>query len=157
MNSKSMVTILAVTYGSIGILPLFLGDSSIIMRILTMILIWSIVASCWDLIMGYAGIFSFGQVAFYVIGAYSSAILSVSLNVPPIVSIFAAGIITAVIGVIIGVLVIVWMSLSGQWTGRLEPLRCPLHSFMTVVIGTLTILLVGLLASRIPSRKAPTA
>ena len=91
MNSKSMVTILAVTYGFIGILPLFLGDSSILMRILTMILIWSIVASCWDLIMGYAGIFSFGQVAFYVIGAYSSAILSVSLNIPPILSILQIG------------------------------------------------------------------
>ncbi|MCK4767236.1 MAG: branched-chain amino acid ABC transporter permease [Desulfobacula sp.] len=102
MNTKSMVTILAVTYGFLGILPLFLGDSSIYMRILTMILIWSVVASCWDLIMGYAGIFSFGQVAFYVIGAYSSAILSVSLNVPPIVSIFMAGLITAIIGVIIG-------------------------------------------------------
>ena len=102
MKAKSMITILAVTYGFIGILPLFLGDSSILMRILTMILIWSVVASCWDLIMGYAGIFSFGQVAFYVIGAYSSAILSVSLNVPPIAAIFMAGIITAIIGVIIG-------------------------------------------------------
>ena len=97
-----MVTILAVTYGFIGILPVFVGDSSIIMRILTMILIWSVVASCWDLIMGYAGIFSFGQVAFYVIGAYSSAILSVSLNVPPVVAILMAGIITAMIGVLVG-------------------------------------------------------
>jgi len=102
MNSKSMVTILAVTYGLIGVLPLFVGDSSLMMRILTMILIWSVVASCWDLIMGFAGIFSFGQVAFYVIGAYSSAILSVSLGMPPVVSIFAAGLITAIIGVLIG-------------------------------------------------------
>ena len=97
-----MVAILAVTYGFIGILPVFVGGSSIMMRILTMILIWSVVASCWDLIMGYAGIFSFGQVAFYVIGAYSSAILSVSLNVPPVVAILLAGIITAVIGVLVG-------------------------------------------------------
>jgi len=102
MKAKSMIKILAVTYGLIGILPVFVSDSSIMMRILTMILIWSVVASCWDLIMGYAGIFSFGQVAFYVIGAYSSAILSVSLNVPPIAAIFMAGIITAMIGVLVG-------------------------------------------------------
>lgn len=102
MNLKSMVTILAVTYGLIGILPLFVGDSSIIMRILTMILIWSIVASCWDVIMGFAGIFSFGQVAFFAIGAYSSAILSVSLNVPPVVAMLMAGIITAMVGVLVG-------------------------------------------------------
>ena len=102
MNLKSMVTILAVTYGLIGIMPLFVGDSVIIMRILTMILIWSIVASCWDVIMGFAGIFSFGQVAFFVIGAYSSAILSVSLNVPPVVAMLMAGIITAMVGVLVG-------------------------------------------------------
>jgi len=103
MNAKSMIKILAITYGLIGILPIFVSDSSIMMRILTMILIWSVVASCWDLIMGYAGIFSFGQVAFYVIGAYSSAILSVSLNVPPVFAVFAAGIITAIIGVLVGI------------------------------------------------------
>ena len=102
MQAKSMIKILAVIYGIIGILPIFVSDSSIMMRILTMILIWSVVASCWDLIMGYAGIFSFGQVAFYVIGAYSSAILSVSLNVPPVVAVLMAGIITAIIGVLVG-------------------------------------------------------
>ena len=98
-----MLKILAFTYGLIGILPIFVSDSSIMMRILTMILIWSVVASCWALIMGYAGIFSFGQVAFYVIGAYSSAILSVSLNVPPMIAIFMAGVITAIIGVLVGI------------------------------------------------------
>ena len=97
-----MVTILAVTYGLIGIMPFFVGDSVIIMRILTMVLIWSIVASCWDVIMGFAGIFSFGQVAFFVVGAYSSAILSVSLNVPPVAAMLMAGIITAMVGVLVG-------------------------------------------------------
>lgn len=102
MTAKSMIKILAITYGIIGILPIFVSDNSIMMRILTMILIWSVVASCWDLIMGYAGIFSFGQVAFYVIGAYASAILSVSLNVPPVAAVLMAGIITAMIGVLVG-------------------------------------------------------
>jgi len=102
MSAKNMVKILAVIYGLIGILPIFVSDSSIMMRLLTMILIWSIVASCWDLIMGYAGIFSFGMVAFYVIGAYSSAILSVSLNVPPVFAVFMAGAITAIIGALVG-------------------------------------------------------
>ena len=47
------------------------------MNILIMCLIWAVVASCWDVIMGFAGIFSFGQVAFFVIGAYCSGILSI--------------------------------------------------------------------------------
>jgi len=72
------------------------------MNILIMILIWAVVASCWDVIMGFAGIFSFGQVAFYVIGAYASAILSVSLDIPPVFAIIMAGVITGVLGVIVG-------------------------------------------------------
>jgi solute:Na+ symporter, SSS family len=55
----------------------------------------------------------------------------------------------AVIGVILGVLVIVWMTFSPAWTGPLARYRSPFHSFLVVVGGTLTILLVGLLLSRI--------
>lgn len=97
-----MVLILGGFYCVMGILPLFFANTAHIMNILIMILIWAVVASCWDVIMGFAGIFSFGQVAFYVIGAYASAILSVSLNIPPIFSIIMAGVITGVLGVIVG-------------------------------------------------------
>jgi branched-chain amino acid transport system permease protein len=85
-----------------GILPLFFANTAHIMNILIMILIWAVVASCWDVIMGFAGIFSFGQVAFYVIGAYASAILSVSLDIPPVFAIIMAGVITGVLGVFVG-------------------------------------------------------
>ena len=49
-------------------------------------------------------------------------------------------------GVTIGILIILWMSLSptGAWPDSLSGLRSPLHSFMVTVVGTLTILLVGL-------------
>jgi len=85
-----------------GIMPLFFGGTDYIMNILIMILIWAVVASCWDVIMGFAGIFSFGQVAFYVVGAYASAILSVSLDIPPVFSIMMAGVITGLFGVLVG-------------------------------------------------------
>ena len=97
-----MVLILGGFYCVMGILPLFFANTAHIMNILIMILIWAVVASCWDVIMGFAGIFSFGQVAFYVIGAYASAILSVSLDIPPVFAIIMAGVITGVLGVIVG-------------------------------------------------------
>jgi branched-chain amino acid transport system permease protein len=102
MSLKRMILILSLFYCVMGILPLFFGGTDYIMNILIMILIWAVVASCWDVIMGFAGIFSFGQVAFYVIGAYASAILSVSLDVPPVFSIIMAGIITGLFGVLVG-------------------------------------------------------
>jgi len=96
-----MLAILAGFYLIMGVVPLFTGSPDH-MNILIMILIWGVVASCWDVIMGFAGILSFGQVAFYVIGAYSSAILSVSHGVPPVLSIVLAGCITGICGVIVG-------------------------------------------------------
>jgi SSS family solute:Na+ symporter len=76
----------------------------------------------------------------------------------------------AVTGVVTGVLIILWMSLpklvdyllsqpagsqAGQWGVWLQRQTgawlSPLHAFMVPVVGTLTILLVGLLASRIRS------
>jgi len=102
MSLKRMIVILCGFYSVMGILPLFVGGTDYIMNILIMILIWAVVASCWDVIMGFAGIFSFGQVAFYVVGAYSSAILSVSLHIPPVFAILMAGVITGIFGVLVG-------------------------------------------------------
>jgi len=99
-------------YCVMGVMPLFFGGTDYIMNILIMILIWAVVASCWDVIMGFAGIFSFGQVAFYVIGAYSSAILSVSLDIPPVFAIIMAGMITAMTGVVVG---LICLKLAGPY------------------------------------------
>jgi branched-chain amino acid transport system permease protein len=99
---QRMAAKMAVIYGIVGILPLFFGDTRFIMHILIMCLIWSVVAACWDLIMGFAGIFSFGQVAFFVIGAYASAILANRLHLPPALAIPAAGVLTAAVGILVG-------------------------------------------------------
>ena len=55
----------------------------------------------------------------------------------------------AVIATIIGILVILWMSLSKHFPESMQHLKNPLHVNMTIVVGTLTIFLVGLLATRL--------
>jgi branched-chain amino acid transport system permease protein len=102
MSVKRMLLIMGVIFGSVALMPLFVGDVRFIMHILIMCLIWAVVVSCWDVIMGFAGIFSFGQVAFFVIGAYSSAILSVNLGIPAVLAMLLAGLITAAVGVLVG-------------------------------------------------------
>ena len=52
--------------------------------------------------MGFAGIFSFGQVAFFVIGAYTSGILAIEYQVPAVLAVLLAGVFTAVMGIIVG-------------------------------------------------------
>ena len=102
MSWQRMGGLMAIIYAGLAIMPLFVGGVDYMMHILIMILIWAVVASCWDLIMGFAGIFSFGQVAFFVIGAYASAIVSNKFGIPPFFSIFIAGGIAAILGVLVG-------------------------------------------------------
>jgi branched-chain amino acid transport system permease protein len=102
MSIKRMTTLMGILFGVVALLPLFVGDIRFVMHILIMCLIWAVVASCWDVIMGFAGIFSFGQVAFFVIGAYASAIFSVNFNVPSVAAILLAGLFTAALGVLVG-------------------------------------------------------
>ncbi len=63
-----------------------------------------------------------------------------------------AGRAAAQAGVAVGVLVILWMTVSPRLDGALAMLRIPLHSYMITVIGTLTIFAVGLLWSRFLGR-----
>ncbi len=69
----------------------------------------------------------------------------------------------AATGVVIGLLVITWMTFSdvkflnetlGIPYQLPENLRSPLHAHMTIVVGTLTIFFVGLIASKFPHRQS---
>ena len=102
MKLKQMAAIIVIAYGVLAVLPIFVGDIPYIMNILIMCLIWAVVASSWDVIMGFAGIFSFGQVAFFVMGAYCSAILAINFHIPPVFTIIIAGFFTAGMGVLVG-------------------------------------------------------
>ena len=84
------------------ILPTFV-KSGFIVHIFIMTFILSAVVAAWDLIVGYAGIFSFGQVAFFTIGAYGSAITSMQLGITPWVAILLGGISAGIVGLIIGI------------------------------------------------------
>lgn len=54
----------------------------------------------------------------------------------------------AITGVVVGILVICWMTLP-ELINVPPWLRNPMHSYLTIVVGTLTIFLVGLLVSKI--------
>jgi SSS family solute:Na+ symporter len=79
-----------------------------------------------------SGIFAGGMLGLFLLGLISKR----------------AGNPAAVTAVVAGVLVILWMTLSPGAAAWPEHLQSPFHSFMTVVVGTLVILLVGLLVSR---------
>jgi branched-chain amino acid transport system permease protein len=102
MKMRKDLTILIGIYLIFSVLPILFHGNLYIMNILIMCLIWGVVAASWDLIMGFAGIFTFGQVAFFIIGAYSSAILTSALGISPWLGLLAGGLVTAIIGVLVG-------------------------------------------------------
>jgi branched-chain amino acid transport system permease protein len=84
------------------LLPTYFHGNPYIMHTLITCLIWSVVAAAWDFMMGYAGIFTFGQFAFFTIGAYASGMLTLYAGVPPPLGVLLAGLIAAGVGVIVG-------------------------------------------------------
>lgn len=87
--------------GFFAILPLFLKDAYYL-RILIFIGIYIILAFSLNLINGYSGLFSIGHAAFYGIGAYSSALLTLRLGIPFVLALPLSGMIAAFFGYLIG-------------------------------------------------------
>lgn len=76
--------------------------SSYLIHIFILFFIWAIIASNWDLLMGYTGIFSLGQLGFFVIGGYTSGIMATSFGVTPWIGMLAGGSFAALTGIGIG-------------------------------------------------------
>lgn len=87
------------------------------------------------------GIFSGGMLGLFLLGVLSRR----------------AGNPEAILAGIIGLLIISWMALSRQdfWPKRLSDWSNPLHDFMTIVIGTTSIVLIGMLAGLLSGKRRP--
>lgn len=101
---------------------------------LAMIRVKSALDAWWML----AGVFGGGMLGLFLLGFLSRR----------------AGTRAGLAGVITGVVVILWMSLSPGWTGALAGWRSPFHGFLTIVFGTAAILLVGMMVTTFVPRRA---
>ena len=98
--------------------------------------IWSLVTIGLSLLMGYAGQISLGQAAFYGIGAYVSAILTVHFGLNPwlcmVIGMAVAAVVAVIVGVpslklrghylamatlAFGIIVYIVFNEEGEWTG----------------------------------------
>tara|TARA_A100001391_G_scaffold205342_1_gene205194 strand:- start:2930 stop:3916 length:987 start_codon:yes stop_codon:yes gene_type:complete len=81
--------------------PLLVGNQYLL-HIGIMVLLYAMLATSLNLIVGYVGEFSLGHTAFLGLGAYSAALLSLRLGLPAWATIPLAGVISALFGVLIG-------------------------------------------------------
>jgi branched-chain amino acid transport system permease protein len=68
-----------------------------------MVFIYAIVASNWDLSLGYGGVFNFGHLALFGIGVYAYALLTKLAGVDPWVALLASGVIATAAAVLVTV------------------------------------------------------
>src|SRR5439155_7950696 len=64
--------------------------------------LFTLMALGFDLVLGYLGELSLGHAAFFGIGAYTTALLTRSFDVPFPLDLLAAGVFTGIVGVLIG-------------------------------------------------------
>jgi len=93
------------------------------------------VKSALDVWWNLAGIFSGGMLGLFLLGFISRKAKNPA----------------AIIGVVAGVTLILWATVSQLiiWPEALAAIRNPLHANLTIVAGTLTIFLVGIVVSRV--------
>ena len=65
-------------------------------------MLYAMLAGSWNLINGYAGIFTFGHQAFFGLGAYASALLAMHAGLSPWITLWFAGCVAALAGLAIG-------------------------------------------------------
>ena len=102
---------------------------------LSLVGVESVLDAWWSL----ASIFSGGMLGLFLLAYLSKKVRNID----------------AAVGVIIGVLVIVWMSLSPIYftEGKLLAFKSEFHSNLTIVFGTLAIFLVGFISMNLFARK----
>jgi len=82
--------------------PLFVRGS-FPLHIMIMVFLFAMMGVAWNIMGGYAGMFSFGQAAFFGIGAYTSSYLLVTYHVSPWIGLLAGGLLAALAAAVIGI------------------------------------------------------
>jgi len=87
---------------ALALLPL-VGREGYVTHLAILMLIFAILASSLNILMGYTGLVSIAHAAFFGIGGYTSGILAVRVGLPFWVALGAAGVVTAVVALAVGV------------------------------------------------------
>jgi len=126
-NEKSSMKVLYTSSGIFGVLGIIIA--------LSLVGVESVLDAWWSL----ASIFSGGMLGLFLLAFLSKTVRNID----------------AAVGVIVGALVIIWMSLSPLYftEGNLLAFKSPFHSNLTIVIGTLVIFLVGFISLKLFSGK----
>jgi branched-chain amino acid transport system permease protein len=98
-STKGRIVLIAIVISLV--FPLLIKDTYLI-RILTLVAIFTIYASSWNLLAS-SGQGSLGHAAFLGIGGFTSSLLAINMGIPPILGMLIGAVFSAGIGFLIGI------------------------------------------------------
>ena len=98
LRSLLPVFAFAALYAAVALLV----ENSYYQLMMTLVLVWACFGLSWNIFSGYTGLVSFGHAAFFGIGAYTTALGQIYLDVSPWFLIPAAGVLGGLAGLLIG-------------------------------------------------------
>lgn len=100
MGWKREALILLAAFAVLALLPLVVPDSYS-RHVLIMAFIYAVVASNWDLSLGYGGVFNFGHLALFGIGVYAYGLITKLAGIDPWVALFLSGVVATLAAIVV--------------------------------------------------------
>ncbi|HEY7385316.1 MAG TPA: branched-chain amino acid ABC transporter permease [Beijerinckiaceae bacterium] len=134
----------------VGLLPAFVSNEYW-RGVIIVSMYFAMLAAAWNLLAGYTGQFSLAPATFGMIGAYTTGLLAYHLGAPPAVGIPAAIVVAALIGLVLGRIV---MRLRGPYLALTtlsfaEIMRLVISNSIEFTRGDLGLNVPGLLNDRL--------
>jgi len=92
----------AVILAFLLLFPIIITGQPFHLHVVILFFMFGMMGVAWNIMGGFAGMFSFGQVAFFGIGAYTSTFLLMTYQVNPWIGLVIGGIVAALVGAAIG-------------------------------------------------------
>jgi ABC-type branched-subunit amino acid transport system ATPase component/ABC-type branched-subunit amino acid transport system permease subunit len=98
LRSLGPLAVFALAYAAVAMSV----TNSYYQLMLTLVLVWAVFGLSWNVLSGYTGLISFGHAAFFGIGAYTTVLGQVYLNLSPWITIPIAVALGALAGLLVG-------------------------------------------------------
>jgi len=99
--SPKSITIAAIVLALLLVFPLVVKQTFPI-HVMILVFMFGMLGVAWNIMGGYAGMFSFGQAAFFGIGAYTSSYLLTAFQVNPWIGLIIGGLVAALVAAAVG-------------------------------------------------------
>lgn len=76
------------------------------LTVLSVFFFYALLCISWNMVFGFAGLFSFGHVAFAAVGGYTSALLAENVGLSPYLGLVVGGLAAGLVGVLIGLMIL---------------------------------------------------